>query len=226
MYWTENTEEETRFKVPDDIVDLSFKLDCKCLPNDHAWELSLAVQEKLPWLAEDPRAGIHMIHGAESMNGWNRPEEPDSLIHLSRRSKMTLRVPGLQVGKALELEGSMLTIGGNELNLGKATVKLLSVYEVQFSRHVMTSAEVDEEAFLQQAVEELKAIDIPPRKLLSGKTQTFATPDGEITTRSLMVADLEPLEAVRLQETGIGDGRMLGCGLFVPHKGIKSAKQS
>lgn len=226
MYWTENTEEETRFKVPDDIVDLSFKLDCKCLPNDHAWELSLAVQEKLPWLADDPRAGIHMIHGAESMNGWNRPEEPDSLIHLSRRSKMTLRVPGLQVGKALELEGSTLTIGDNELNLGKATVKLLSVYEVQFSRHVMTSAEMDEEVFLQQAVEELKAIDIPPRKLLSGKMQTFATPDGEITTRSLMVADLEPLEAVRLQETGIGDGRMLGCGLFVPHKGIKSAKES
>lgn len=226
MYWTENTEEETRFKVPDDIVDLSFKLDCKCLPNDHAWELSLAVQKKLPWLADDPRAGIHMIHGAESMNGWNRPEEPDSLIHLSRRSKMTLRVPGLQVGKALELEGSSLTIGDNELNLGKATVKLLSVYEVQFSRHVMTSAEVDEEAFLEQAVEELKAINIPPRKLLSGKTQTFATPDGEITTRSLMVADLEPLEAVRLQETGIGDGRMLGCGLFVPHKGIKSAKES
>lgn len=226
MYWTENTEKETRFKVPDDIVDLSFKLDCKCLPNDHAWELSLAVQEKLPWLADDPRAGIHMIHGAESMNGWNRPEEPDSLIHLSRRSKMTLRVPGLQVGKALELEGSTLTIGDNELNLGKATVKLLSVYEVQFSRHVMTSAEMDEEVFLQQAVEELKAINIPPRKLLSGKTQTFATPDGEITTRSLMVADLEPMEAVRLQETGIGNGRMLGCGLFVPHKGIKSAKES
>lgn len=226
MYWTENTEEETRFKVPDDIVDLSFKLDCKCLPNDHAWELSLAVQEKLPWLSDDPRTGIHMIHGAESMNGWNRPEEPDSLIHLSRRSKMTLRVPGLQVGKALELEGSTLTIGDNELNLGKATVKLLSVYEVQFSRHVMTSAEMDEEAFLQQAVEELKAINIPPRKLLSGKTQIFSTPDGDITTRSLMVADLEPMEAVRLQETGIGDGRMLGCGLFVPHKGIKSAKES
>lgn len=226
MYWTENTEEETRFKVPDDIVDLSFKLDCKCLPNDHAWELSLAVQEKLPWLSDDPRAGIHMIHGAESMNGWNRPEEPDSLIHLSRRSKMTLRVPGQHVGRALELEGSTLTIGENSLNLGKATVKLLSLYEVQFSRHVMTSVEMDEEAFLQQAVEELKAINVPPRKLLSGKTQTFSTPDGEITTRSLMVADLEPMEAVRLQETGIGDGRMLGCGLFVPHKGIKSAKAS
>ena len=226
MYWTENTEKETRVKVPDDIVDLSFKLNCKCLPNDHAWELSLAVQEKLPWLSDDPRAGIHMIHGAESMNGWNRPEEPDSLIHLSRRSKMTLRVPGLLVGKALELEGSTLTIGGNALNLGKATVKLLSLYEVQFSRHVMTSAEMDEEEFLQQAVDELKAINIPPRKLLSGKAKNFSTPDGDITTRSLMVADLEPMEAVRLQETGIGDGRMLGCGLFVPHKGIKSAKES
>ncbi len=41
-----------------------------------------------------------------------------------------------------------------------------------------------------------------------------------------MIADLEPMEAIRLQEAGIGEGRLMGCGLFVPHKGIKHAKES
>jgi CRISPR-associated protein Cas6 len=226
MYWTESADKENKIKIPDDVVDLSFKLDCKCLTNDHVWELSQSVQKILPWLADEPQAGLHQIHGAESMNGWNRPEHPDSLIHLSRRSKMTLRVPARHVKKALDLEGKTLTIGDNSLIIKKAEIKLLSLYEVQFSRYVITGPDTDEEQFLHDAVEELKAINIPPRKLLSGKSQSFATPNGDITTRSLLVADLEPMEAIRLQETGIGEGRLLGCGLFVPHKGIKHAKES
>ena len=226
MYWTEDADKENKLKIPEDVVDLTFKLDCKCLPNDHVWELSQSLQDILPWLKDEPHAGIHMIHGAESMNGWNRPEHPDALIHLSKRSKMTIRVPDLMVAKALELEGKELDLSGNALKIGKATVKLLSLYEVQFSRYVMTDDESDEEEFLQKAAAELKLLNIPPRKLLSGKTQSFMTPVGEIKTRSLMVADLEPMEAIRLQEMGIGEGRLLGCGLFVPHKGIKHAKQS
>jgi len=226
MYWTENADKENKPRIPDDVVDLSFKLDCKCLANDHVWQLSQAIREVLPWLADEPQAGIHQIHGAESMNGWNRPEEADSLIHLSRRTKLYLRVPGLRVGDALQLEGKTLDVAGKQLKIGRSSVKLLSLYEVQFSRYVITRPDVDEEEFLQDAVAELRKLNIPPRKLLSGKTQSFMTPDGDITTRSLMIADLEPMEAIRLQEAGIGEGRLMGCGLFVPHKGIKHAKES
>jgi len=226
MYWTENADKENKPRIPDDVVDLSFKLDCKCLANDHVWQLSQAIREVLPWLADEPQAGIHQIHGAESMNGWNRPEEADSLIHLSRRTKLYLRVPGLRVGDALQLEGKTLDVAGKQLKIGRSSVKLLSLYEVQFSRYVITRPDVDEEEFLQDAVTELRKLNIPPRKLLSGKTQSFMTPDGDITTRSLMIADLEPMEAIRLQEAGIGEGRLMGCGLFVPHKGIKHAKES
>jgi hypothetical protein len=51
-------------------------------------------------------------------------------------------------------------------------------------------------------------------------------PDGEIFTRSLMVADLEPEQSVRLQQIGLGAGRTFGCGLFIPHKGIKAVKEN
>jgi CRISPR-associated protein Cas6 len=160
------------------------------------------------------------------MNGWNRPEEADALIHLSRRTKLYLRVPGVLVEKALGLEGKTLLVAGMKLKVGKAAVKLLSLYEAQFSRFIITSAAMSEDDFLKNAVNQLRMLNIPPRKLLSGKSQSFKTPDGDVITRSLMVADLEPLEAIRLQEVGIGEGRMLGCGLFVPHKGIKHAKET
>jgi len=51
-------------------------------------------------------------------------------------------------------------------------------------------------------------------------------PDGSIFTRSLMVADLEPEQSVRLQQIGLGEGRTIGCGLFIPHKGIKAVKET
>jgi hypothetical protein len=39
-----------------------------------------------------------------------------------------------------------------------------------------------------------------------------------------MVAELKPEEAFELQRRGLGEGRKLGCGLFIPHKGIKAVK--
>jgi CRISPR/Cas system CSM-associated protein Csm4 (group 5 of RAMP superfamily) len=36
-----------------------------------------------------------------------------------------------------------------------------------------------------------------------------------------MLADLELEESLKLQEAGLGPGRKLGCGLFLPQKGIK-----
>jgi hypothetical protein len=37
-----------------------------------------------------------------------------------------------------------------------------------------------------------------------------------------MLADLKKDESIRLQEKGLGDYRLLGCGLFVPQKNIES----
>ena len=40
-----------------------------------------------------------------------------------------------------------------------------------------------------------------------------------------MVAELTPEHSIRLQQAGLGEGRKMGCGLFIPHKGIKPVKQ-
>ena len=60
------------------------------------------------------------------------------------------------------------------------------------------------------------------RKLLGGRGHEIRHPDGDVHTLSLMLADLDVEVAVTLQQRGIGEHRAMGCGLFIPHKGIRA----
>jgi len=64
------------------------------------------------------------------------------------------------------------------------------------------------------------------RKLLCGIEHTISTPDGDIETRSVMIADLDKAASLSLQQTGVGPGRHLGCGIFLPHKGIRAVGET
>lgn len=227
LFWQEDKQEDPQFKVPDDVVDVSFRIDCRALPIDHAWALSQALQAVLPWLADEPQAGVHLIHGAESGNGWYRPEDAgDQLLQLSRRTRMMLRLPKTRLDEGRALEGQVLDIDGHPLTVGASTVKPLSALPTLFARYVVTDADNTEEQFLSQLAEAFGELGIPVRKLMCGRSHNFRTPDGVIHTRSVMAADLEPEPAVILQQQGIGPGRKMGFGLFLPHKGIKPVKET
>ncbi len=225
MFWSEESK-TGEYVVPDDVVDLAFVIKCPVLPIDHAHALSVELQAALPWLGGEEYAGIHLIHGAASGNGWYRPEDSaNQLLHLSRRARMRLRVPKHRLDDTRELTGRSLDINGYILEVGKSDVQLFTALPTLFSRYVMTRKEIDEEEFMQQAAHEFEALGITCRKMLCGITHTLEFPDGPVSTRSLMVADLEPEASVRLQQVGLGEGRKIGCGLFIPHKGIKPVKE-
>ena len=40
-----------------------------------------------------------------------------------------------------------------------------------------------------------------------------------------MLADLSADESLRLQQFGLGPYRYIGCGLFIPYKGIKAVNR-
>lgn len=226
MFWQENNSDKT-YQVPDDIIDLVYKINCKCLPLEHAKALSMAIQKALPWISDEENAGIHLIHGAESGNGWMRPEDPvNELLYLSKRSKMTLRIPKERLDDAHKLTGQKLRIDDHELEVGVATSKLLSTQSTLFSRYVVSTESETEDDFLQRVYQELQKLDIKINKLLCGKTHVLQGHYGDIFTRSIMLAELKPQESVRVQQFGIGEGRQLGCGLFIPHKGIAPVKEA
>jgi CRISPR-associated protein Cas6 len=226
MYWSDDDRKEPVFQVPDDIVDVSFAIKCPTIPLDHAHALSAELLEALPWLGEERGAGVHLIHGAASGNGWFRPEDAENeVLHLSRRTRMRLRVPSNRLEEARSLSGRRLDISGHALEVGKSDVHLLSSLPTLFARYVITEKDTAEEAFLARVMAALQDMGINCRKMLCGITHTLSFPDGPVYTRSLMVADLEPEQSVQLQQSGLGEGREFGCGLFIPHKGIKPVKE-
>jgi CRISPR-associated protein Cas6 len=222
MFWHEETPKE-EFQVPDDLVDVLFSLKGRQIPVDHAQALSAALESALPWLADEPDAAVHLIHVAGSQNGWQRPED---LLHISRRTKLVLRLPTARLEDARRLVGQTLDLGGHRVEVGEFTTRPLSTQGTMFARYVVSDASESEDAFLRRVADELSAMDVRVRKALCGKSAVIRTPEGPVHTRSLMLADLSPEEAVRLQRRGLGSGRRMGCGIFIPHKGIEAVKKA
>lgn len=224
MLW-DNEEKKTEFVLPDNVVELSFKINCKQLPTTHAWELAQALYALMPWLSDEPEVGIHQIHGATTGNGWERPPDGD-LMHLSKRTRMSLRVPRPRVDEAMTLVGKKTMIAGHELEIGVCTEKPLNPLATLFSRYVVVPEGLNEDDFMQWVIGELAKRDIKLRKMLCGIGHAIPTPDKSLETRSLMMADLDKQTSIALQEQGIGDHRHLGCGIFLPHKGISAVGEA
>ena len=225
MLWEDEDKQKKVDIVADDVVDLCFKISCRQIPTMHAYELAQALYQVLPWLESEPEIGIHQIHGAATGNGWERPPDGE-LMHLSKRSKMHLRVPKEKIDDAMQLSGETLDIAGYPVEVGESSVRLLNPIQTLFSRYIIGPEGLDEDQFVDWMVAELKQRDIHIRKMLCGIGHTITTPDAEIETRSVMIADLDKATSLELQETGFGPGRHFGCGIFLPHKGIRAVGET
>jgi len=224
MFWQEDDKKD-QISTAGKVVDLHYKIDCKQIPTCHAWELSQALYQALPWIKNETEVGIHQIHGAASGNGWERPADGE-LIHLSKRTRMQLRVPAARIDDANKLVGKTLDVAGQSVIVGKMTSKIIDPFSTIFSRYIVVTPGMSEDDFLQWVVEELTARDIQARKLLCGIGHEIEANGEKIETRSLMIADLDVAASVALQEAGIGPHRHLGCGIFIAHKGIKAVGET
>ena len=223
MLWQEDKKAEP-YSVPDTMADLSFRLVSKQVPLDHAQELSDELHRILPWLVDEPQAGIHMIHGASTGNGWNRPEDDggNTCIYLSKRSRMLIRMPKHRYEDMKALTGQTIQLGGHDVTFGDYQVKPFTPLGTLFCRYAILGDNETEDEFVSRVALDLKNMGINLTKALCGMGNTFNLAGGVAKTMSIMVADLDPEDAVTLQQNGIGEGRKAGFGLFVAHKGIKA----
>ncbi len=221
MFWSEEDKPQ-EFQAPDKVVDLSFKLNCTQIKLDHAWSLTNAINELLPWFKDESQCAVHHIYIPQSGNGWVRSDEfEDEIIQLSRRTRLKLRVPRHRIDDTRSLTGKTISVDGFELTFGPSEQQLLSTLTTLVSRHVhVPDTDNNEEAFLKVIYQQIQAMNINVRKMLCGKSHTLSTPSGPIKTRSLMIADISPEESILLQENGVGDFYNYGCGVFIPQKGI------
>lgn len=223
MLWKEDDDLNIAFVVPDNVIDLAFSIDCRALPVDHTYALASEIERHLPWFAHEESCALHLIHVAESGNGWERPQNGDDLLYLSRRTKLILRIPKELLEAAKELTGKELLISEEHtIKLGKADIKKLADSTALYSRYVDTTNSESEEEFINRVVAELHMMGLDFKKILAGKTHIHRNHDDqESLTRSLFIADLGRMDSVRLQERGIGSNQHLGFGIFIPHKTLK-----
>jgi len=219
MFWREDRQAEGEYRVPDDVFDLVFKLRGKSLDIDHAHALSAALQQYLS-AATCARIGVHGIRLAGSGNGWNRPEQIDAELPLSRRARLIIRVQQDDSDAVTQITNQTLQVGSQAVEIGASSVRKLSNMSTMYARAICCDREQSEDNFMQEVAVQLAAMGINVGKMMCGKSGAIRAADEIIFTRALLVADLKPEEAVRLQQRGVGAGRLLGCGLFVAHKGI------
>jgi len=192
------------------MVDLVFPLAGDVMRADYAWPLWQALRALLPWLADEPTAGILPIKGT-------MPSE-DQLI-LGKRAQLTLRLPQERLAAAAALAGTRLDLGTElraELRLGEPFRRELRPTSAQYSPMVALECR-DETQFLLECARELDAMAVSG-SVVCGRSQVLLAEEGELRGFSLMLHGLSAEHALRLQQIGIGGGRKLGCGIFVAHK--------
>jgi len=187
------------------MIDIAFALDGSTLPCDHRSALADAVERALPWLAGAPGAGVHPMN---LVRGAGR----DAL--LSRRTRLTLRVPRDRADAACAMTGARLDIAGHRLVAGAAQRREMLRYRTLYA-HFVAAGNADEPAFLAAMEDELAAMGVQCR-LVCGRRQVDE--GGLLKGFSLMLDGLSSGHSLRVLETGLGAHRRLGCGLFVPHK--------
>ncbi len=222
MHWTEDKPSHGA-AVSHRFQDLSFRIRAATLPLDHASALSEAVIEQLPWLTDEPGTGIHPIHYPSSGSGWTRQEDaPGEIFFVSNRARLKLRLPIPRLPDASSLSGRVLDLDGHRLTVGRPSAFPLRMSATLFARRVVFDASEDEDIFVDRIAGALDRAGITARKILCGQDRRLYRNAEPVPVRSVLLADLGAEDSIKLQEMGLGPGRLYGCGLFIPHKSIAS----
>lgn len=188
-------------------VDVAFPLQGHDLPRDHRLALAESVAQVLPWLADDPHAAVHpvkLVHGSG---------EP---ALLSARSRLVLRVARERADGLHALAGNTLNVAGHALTLGEPQLRELLPHTTLYA-HFVDAGDADEAAFLDAVSAELQRMDVSCHRVC-GREQAWTGPQQPLHGFSLMLHGLRAAAALRVLEHGLGAHRLLGCGVFVPHK--------
>ena len=194
------------------MIDLQFDLVGTTIPTENALLLADALQRLLPWLSEESGTGIQHLKGAETNKG-------DATLNINRRTKLFLRVPKARVDDMQRLVGQTLDLAGHALQLGSFKTREFSPFANIYA-HFVDTGSATEEQFVQDVMRELDGHFQLRCGFICGKQQMLQTASGPIHGYSLMLHDVPPHKSLQLQDEGMGRNRLLGCGIFIPHKSI------
>jgi CRISPR-associated protein Cas6 len=196
--------------VSDTWGDLHFATTGGVLPADYADSLWVAVCNALPWVADVPGAGVHPLRGADTEHG----------VVLSRRSKLTLRLPLADAGRAAALSGRCIEFRSGKLQVGEAVVKPLRSFPTLGARCVLMADALPGEIGFTAKLNEALFAQLGEAQIICGQPVQVIQAGRVRAGHSVVIHELTPSQSLTLLETGVGEARGLGCGLFTHHKVI------
>jgi CRISPR-associated protein Cas6 len=189
-------------------LDLTFAVAGDVIERDYPAQLYRALVALLPWLEDEPLAGVHPMRGLTPCPGG---------MLIGGRTRMLLRVPEHRAAACAALQGADLELPA-PLHLGRASRRELLPYPVLHAKLVVTGAE-DEGGFMRDVAASLAALGIDCDTIV-GRRGELKLDRQTLVGYSLMLHGLSEALSLRAQEHGIGLHRKLGCGLFMPHRSI------
>jgi len=190
-----------------EVVDVVFALKGHAIARDHAQALHQALVTLWPWLATDSVAAIHplkLVPGTEALG------------LLSQRTRLVLRVQADRMEELAAAGWLRLELLGQRLQLGEPQLRELRPYSAMYAYRVAADGP-DEAAFMARVGRELDRLGIAAARVC-GKHQRLQRQDGLLDAFSLLLHEMTLQDALQLQQQGLCEHRLLGCGVFVPHK--------
>lgn len=188
-------------------LDAIFSVEGQFLPRDHAQALQQSLCVLFPWLQQDPVAAVMPLKLVEGGG---------EMATLSKRLQLVLRVMSSRMPDVLAVAGRDVVVSGCKLRLDKPHFRELRPHATLYAYKV-ASAGHGELTFMETMDQELARLSIRGERVC-GKRSQMVVSGQALETFSLMLHALTPDQSLRLQQFGLGPHRLLGCGVFVPHK--------
>jgi CRISPR-associated protein Cas6 len=201
-------------------VGVHFPVQGRQLPADHGYALYSAIARHLPALHGATWLGLELLSGI--------PWREGIIVLPTRGASLRLRIPADRYGQVLALAGRRLDIAGHTIRLGIPTARPLTPAASLYARCVTIKKFTDPEPFLDAARRQLDALAV--KAALELPTDEQGRPRRRILTIrgkhvvgfSLAAHNLNDEDSLRLQTSGIGGRRAMGCGHFNPIKGANN----
>ncbi len=206
------------------ILNLIFPVQGEQIPLDHAYALYGALSRIIPEIHESGSA----IRFAPIRGVKGAPRR----LHLTKDSRLILRLPIEQMRSAIPLAGKSLKLNDAHIRLGTPNVASLLPAPILTARMVTFKHADDWDKFLIAARKFLDVRGIrgqvsapiqrnsanPPRPL----RRVVRIKNKTIYGYALQISDLTDQESLDLQENGLGGRTKMGCGFFGPVRGKKN----
>lgn len=200
------------------IVDLAYPVKGTVLDADHNYFLYSAIAKEFPILHDLRDLAINTISG--------KPDREGNILIIPG-SRLWMRLPVEQISHIYQLAGKRLRIGKHHIELGNPNLKPLQPVDSLKARIVTIKGYTEPIPFLEAVKRQLQALKINngdlgipanhegvPKRL----TIKIAKPDRtySIVGYSVILSNLLPEDSLKLQCSGLGGKRRLGCGVFYP----------